>query len=266
MKIIRLPYAPVEVESNASGEYVFPAEWEFKNGFMRLKPDKLSQELSNEHFAECDIHELKFMSFSKLSPEQKPRASLESKLFHSDYYSFKIVYDSFVKDIPLENIDFTRIDLSSSNPSYVPYLVLDFKPTNTINSKLAFHYWIADPAGENILNWQTADYNDYLLASRNNEETIFSNDFVNYIRNGYNYDKKQHSISMWQQGINMFVQAASAAASFGLVGDGAGLLKASQMATQAAEDLTDSRTGTQIGPYTFRVSPKIAQQDYEDAM
>ena len=37
---------------------------------------------------------------------------------------------------------------------------------------------------------QTIDYEDYLLVSRNNEETIFSNDYLNYIRTGYNYDKK----------------------------------------------------------------------------
>ena len=36
----------------------------------------------------------------------------------------------------------------------------------------------------------TIDYEDYLLVSRNNEETIFSNDYLNYIRTGYNYDKK----------------------------------------------------------------------------
>lgn len=37
---------------------------------------------------------------------------------------------------------------------------------------------------------QTIDYEDYLLVNRNNEETIFSNDYLNYIRTGYNYDKK----------------------------------------------------------------------------
>ena len=37
---------------------------------------------------------------------------------------------------------------------------------------------------------QTIDYENYLLINRNNEETIFSNDYLNYIRNGYNYDQK----------------------------------------------------------------------------
>ena len=37
---------------------------------------------------------------------------------------------------------------------------------------------------------QTIDYENYLLINRNNEETIFSNDYLNYIRTGYNYDRK----------------------------------------------------------------------------
>lgn len=43
---------------------------------------------------------------------------------------------------------------------------------------------------------QTIDYEDYLLVNRNNEETIFSNDYLNYIRTGYNYDKKVREQTM----------------------------------------------------------------------
>ena len=141
--------------------------------------------------------------------------SRESKLYHSDFYTKKLVYDNFTRDIPLEQIDlsgrtYPNITVNLSN------LPLYFKPTNTINSKFAFKIDY-DTLNTNFGKYKPlSDYDNFILVSRNNEETIFSNDFINYIRTGYNYDKKakemQESRSRFSAGLQLAAGVASFAA------------------------------------------------------
>ena len=56
---------------------------------------------------------------------------------------------------------------------------------------------------------QTIDYEDYLLVSRNNEETIFSNDYLNYIRTGYNYDKKVREQTISKNNLDASIMTAT---------------------------------------------------------
>lgn len=45
---------------------------------------------------------------------------------------------------------------------------------------------------------QSSDFDQYLLASRNNEETILNSEYINYVKNGYHYDKKANSLAVEQ--------------------------------------------------------------------
>ena len=56
---------------------------------------------------------------------------------------------------------------------------------------------------------QTIDYEDYLLVNRNNEETIFSNDYLNYIRTGYNYDKKVREKTIDKNSLDASIMTAT---------------------------------------------------------
>lgn len=56
---------------------------------------------------------------------------------------------------------------------------------------------------------QTIDYEDYLLVNRNNEETIFSNDYLNYIRTGYNYDKKVRERTISKNNLDASIMTAT---------------------------------------------------------
>ena len=56
---------------------------------------------------------------------------------------------------------------------------------------------------------QTIDYEDYLLVNRNNEETIFSNDYLNYIRTGYNYDKKVREKTIDKNSLDASIMTAA---------------------------------------------------------
>ena len=206
VKIIKLPYAPCNI-TYTNGIYVFPSEWTYTNGYMKLNDASLSTEFLNERIGRVNLPELYVRepaTYSAIAPKD---INYESKLYHSDFYDFKLVYDSFVRDIKLENYETNMFD-----PSYVwkPNLTtldIDFKPTNTINSKFAFRIetYLSDPSGNyDFADYKTtSDYEKYLLVSRNNEETIFNNDYLNYIRTGYNYDKKskqEQSTKSWLLG------------------------------------------------------------------
>ena len=218
VKIIKLPYAPCNI-TYSNGVYTFPSEWTYHAGYMKLNDASLStEEFLNERFGRVNLPELYVREPATYSPTAPRSISYESKLYHSDFYDFKLVYDSFVRDIKLENFETDMFD-----PSYVwkPNLTtldIDFKPTNTINSKFAFRIetFLSDSTGNyDFADYKTtSDYEKYLLVSRNNEETIFSNDYLNYIRTGYNYDKKskqEQSAKSWLLG---GLQLAAGVASF----------------------------------------------------
>ena len=197
VKIIKLPYAPCNITYN-NGVYTFPSEWKYEAGYMRLNDTSLSTEFEN------DIGRIYFPELfhtETAQPTQLKNFDRESKLYHSDFYNFKLVYDSFVREIALERIDTSEFSKSTTWDLGNTFLKLKFKPTNTINSKFAFKidYSVWDEAHYFAQYNQSFDYEDYLLISRNNEETIFSNDYLNYIRTGYNYDKKAKELELNQQ-------------------------------------------------------------------
>ena len=193
IKIIKLPYAPCNI-TYSNGVYNFPSEWQYESGYMRLNDASLSTEFLNENIEKIPVKELFVQKPTTISPTALNNLNYESKLFHSDFYTFKLVYDSFAKEIQLERYE---TGLADENYAWTPNDVgiwFNFKPTNTINSKFAFRFdtYLTNDSGDiDFASYhENIDYEKYLLISRNNEETVFSNDYLNYIRTGYNYDKK----------------------------------------------------------------------------
>ena len=212
IKIIKLPYAPCNI-TYSNGVYTFPSEWTYDTGYMKLNDASLSTEFENDigrvYFPELFLTET-------AQPTQLKNFDRESKLYHSDFYNFKLVYDSFVREIALERIDTSEFSKATTWDMASTFISLKFKPTNTINSKFAFKidYSTWDEAHYFAQYNQSFDYEDYLLISRNNEETIFSNDYLNYIRTGYNYDKKAKEQQTNQNYLLAGVQLAAGVASF----------------------------------------------------
>lgn len=229
IKIINLPYAPCEVTYNPStGVYTFPSEWRFENGYMRLNDASLNTEfestvgnisLTSKLIDTSDTHLHRNALNSRMS-------SAESKLYNSQFHTCKLVYDSFALSIPLEDFhvyeeDALGVEGHENDPILVP---VKFKPSNTMNSHFAFHAEIYDSLLDNVnledgmTYWERSDYSEYLVTTRNNEEPIFSSAYLDYIRNGYNYDKKvkadQNAWTLAMGGL----QVAGAIASFAVKG------------------------------------------------
>ena len=219
IKIIKLPYAPCNI-TYLNGVYTFPSEWKYEAGYMRLNDASLSTEFEN------DIGRVYFPELFHTETAQATQLKnfdRESKLYHSDFYNFKLVYDSFVREIALERIDTSEFSKSRTWDLTSTFVKLKFKPTNTINSKFAFKidYSTWDEAHYFADYNQSFDYEDYLLISRNNEETIFSNDYLNYIRTGYNYDKKAKELELNQQ---FWVAGSQVGAAIGSIAFGSNLV------------------------------------------
>ena len=62
--------------------------------------------------------------------------------------------------------------------------------------------------------YKESDYEPYLIINRNNEETIYSNDYINYMRTGYNYDQKVRGQQATMSLLGVGISAASAVGQF----------------------------------------------------
>ena len=184
MKIIKLPYNPTSASLSADLVYSF-------SGFVfdtNLHLYTLVN-LSTEFGIALPSYTLGEAVTSISVPAQEAlyttdRYLLDSKLYASTFYYVKMVYDSFSLTIPLENCEFyTDIQLAS--------LDITFKPSNTITTRFAFMW----TSGEIHHYLETEDYAHYLIVARNNELPIYSSSYLDYLRQGYNYDVKNKNIA-----------------------------------------------------------------------
>lgn len=189
IKIIKYPYCPIP-HTWTSGVYDFGENWTYDLGLLVYNRSNLPT-----LGAVCTTFTLPELTVNfnpdTIGLQKEKNKYFESKLYNSDFYSTKLVYDSFVKEYKLENIVKTNQQAANTRP-----IDVEFKPTNTINSKFGFK-----PAWRNAFGAsyrEEADFDNILLTTRNNEETILNNAYINYIKNGYNYDKKANALQIEQ--------------------------------------------------------------------
>lgn len=218
MKIIELPYAPSNGLQLSNGRLAFDnTEWTYEKG--TLKHNYIQQaKFSNDDFALKTIAETYAIPTAQITTS-KTRFLKDPKLFHKDYYLCNFVYDSFIYNIPLENIIST-----SSGESNDVKIKISFKASNAITSRFAFKFETIEQA---YTKMQTENFGEYLLVSRNNEMPIFSNNYVDYIRTGYNYDIKQKQNASASNALAIGVATASTVASIaGTIASGGSLAPA----------------------------------------
>ena len=184
IKIIKLPYCPIEFTKTGT-TYDFGANWVYNLGYMRFQGNSLPS-LINTECTSFNLGETRrYFAANSVGYNKAKDIGLESKLYHSDFYTAKMVYDSFSLPIKLENI-------SPYDNATTTTVNVDFKPTGTINSKFAFKI---NPASSFGSLADVEDYGKFLVCTRNNEETILNDEYINYIKYGIDYDKKQNAIA-----------------------------------------------------------------------
>jgi len=241
IKIINLPYCPTsyELETISGEEYItFAPVWTIETANKRLKLNE-NQPFMNEIITPSRINPFDVMVIDWTSdPDEKPNPTrlrkdyMESKIYHSDFYAPKFVYDSFNLTFRCENLDFEQY-WNTRNIEQEDGLgfEVDFVMTRNIVSKFLFLF------PRYITKYSNMDYENVVCVSRNNEEVLYTSQYINYLRTGYNYDLKSKERAEIQMGLGL--GASTIASLLGIVGGvasqnyGVAVLGAISLATQS---------------------------------
>lgn len=208
LKLFRLPYCPISINLIGLDELILPENWGLSEGLIKYKKYDLPN-LERAGIFEVPLYQELEKLLVNLTDHDPKNVSNESKLFNSDFYKLKLVYGQDSHLLKLENIDYKDNPPENINDTS---LYVNFQATNTCNSDMLFTVDYSDLG--DLRN--ESDYEKYFLVSPVNEETILSSDYVNYIRNGYNYDKKSQQLSIQHAKNQAIISGVSAMGSFGL--------------------------------------------------
>lgn len=184
IKIIELPYCPVEITEIYQDIYSF-------NYPIQLEDIGFTIKGRNLEFLETYLN-IKNHSFREISGKlrlQNRNASanalrdndFEPKLFNSELYLKKFIYDSFSIPFKFEYLNIPgsidRITGGNLKIKEITSLAVTSKFLFDFNEMLTF-----DKSLE--------DYSYILPVARNNESTIYTSQYINYLRTGLQYDLK----------------------------------------------------------------------------
>ena len=182
IKVIKLPYAPFTIVENSEDLFTFDLNqygYDPNTGFIRV--NNFGTKFKNQIRSNIN-NPLKVLDMDDFDPylSDNKSAEREVKLLHSDFYQPKFYYDSFSFTYNLEKVNLD----SFINDKDREFFKFDFYPTTTMNSRFLFTF------NQYITKYGTQDYDNIMIVNRNNEEVLFNVPYVNYMRNGYNYDVK----------------------------------------------------------------------------
>lgn len=220
LKVIECPYCPISY-GYALGLYAFdrirfPNDSEENPPFLRSfnVGENLEEQPIKTLFMDSII--MQRATFSDLTSKLSPYLE-DPKLKTSPYFSITMVYDSFSMDIKLEDFErSTPLTDGSFN------ITINYKQSANISSDLAYSIEEGGNLGYHLYKSEE-NYPHILAASRNNELPLFSSEYLNYIRNGYNYDKKKMGRDTAFSGAMAGLQLVASILSFAASGVTAGV-------------------------------------------
>ena len=175
-KIMRVPYCPVDYTyNNETGIYGFDTEKiKYNKDENLLQVKDLNMKFSHKVIPNPVVNPFPTLE-STINPFDVRNDKYENKLYSSEFYQPRFVYDSFVYTFALEDIS-QIIDYKN--------LVFEYVHTSTINNKSLINFY--------NFNYKRSavDYPGFLLINRNDDEVIYNSPYINYMKNGINYDKR----------------------------------------------------------------------------
>lgn len=249
IKIIKLPYCPINL-TKSGGVYQFDSsKFEYKAtdeitaiAFKDLNMSLLKDvETTNLN----PYYELEDIDFTGVVVGQDYQEKFESKLFHSDYYQPKLVYDSFSYTCRLE-----YADLYWDIPRLLKF---KFKVTTTINSKFLFQF------NDTPLTYAVEDFEKTLPVARNNELALYNNQYINYLKNAFNYDVKSKNRQEFTSVVGTGLQLVGAIASFASSGVTGGMGIATGIGLLTSTTMNAVNTANTIAQSEQNIQAKITQ-------
>lgn len=202
VKIIALPYSPITWKGNASRGYEPPDGWSIVSEEGLLSPAEPDQEMKRN----VGYYDIASYVTSSDYPTSASTANakilrnddFESKQYNSAFHSLSFYYDSFSWQLMGECLSFDNVDVVDD----CTLMEVTYFQSSSISSKLGFSFGSDDPT-KDVFALTNIDgsiiypkynpplnYPQVLICARNLELPIFTSDYLNYIRSGYNYDVK----------------------------------------------------------------------------
>lgn len=133
VKILELPYCPCDITKKSDGSYELNSYFKYDSVNKTLKYTNLRQGFQAKLASQKLNQFICYLGGTALHRVFLTKSQFrEPKLYHSDFYTYKFVYDGAYKQIKFENISpYWTVTKS-------PEIDVTFKQTNTIGSSLAF--------------------------------------------------------------------------------------------------------------------------------
>lgn len=224
IKIIKLPYSPSSFVYNGYLDYD-RSIWTYSTTDGLLQLIDLNIKFDNVFKANVNPFKELVINLPEIDYTEPRDDYYESKLYSSELYMPKFIYDSFNLNFELQNMATVPTQFN-----------VDFTTTSTINSAFMFTF------PEYELKYSGQDYDNILIVRRNNEITLYNNAYINYIKTGYNYDVKNKNTQSTQGWISAGLQIAGSIISFAAASATGGLsaVAAIGLATSATVTLANN--------------------------
>ena len=226
VKIIKMPYAPFTLDF-VNNKLNIPAGWTYSGGYLLL--NDLNTEFLNIISGNDDFSDYVSLTVvpNDIGKNKANDIKFESKLYNSSFFSLKYIYDNFEKEFLLERYN--------ARTTY-PGVMINFKQSNNISSNSIFKF-----DSVNGTYKEPTLYGQFLNVNRQNEVALYNSDYLTYIRNGYNYDKKAKAQQFGAGLIGTGLGIAGAAASVFLPAAGVvGAAGAISFATSSVSSLVST--------------------------
>ena len=146
-------------------------------------------------------------------------ASYESKLYHSDFYSLKYIFDSYTVNVRPEALQASGYAEKQTdqytNPTYQS--VINYYQSIQGNSSLMFEFSPRSTmTGVSVFYKKISDYEQYLVSQRDLRSPLVNSALASYLRTGYYYDQKSVDMQNQHDAENTIYSAINT--TFGAVG------------------------------------------------
>lgn len=172
----------------------------------------------------------------------------EPKLYSKQFVYYKFVYDSYSAVVGID--DFL-------NPNFD--IKITMTPSSSVSSSLIFRLEPVTGGWNEIKE----DFPFLIASERNNEVAIYSSSWIDYLRNGYNYDKKKQRMDIATTSLSTVGSILTSVMS--IIG-GAGLLASGGGAPAGISMIAGgvaSAVGSSVGAGTSIASINLAQEQRE---
>lgn len=206
IKIMELPYPPFNETINSSGGLIIPTGWSVTAG-RTLKLTDPSVGFSSTVGTENLIPLTMAASMVNVNTVANP-LELETKLWNSNYYTVKFIYDGNVHVPALENFVQPRTGPTDYSTS------IAFSSSTGMDNSMMFSFSDAEK--------KTTDFGNYLICNRSTEIPYYTNEYLNYLRYGKAVDERNKALSTASSVVSGVGAGISTAAALGFSLAGAG--------------------------------------------